>query len=1093
LSTLRRPNLSENAAVTTCASCGGTNPEGFRFCGHCGAALVVDACATCGASNPLGQRFCGQCGAALGTASPVAAAVAPQEERKLATVLFADVVGFTSLAERTDHEVVARTVDTAFRRLAEVVAEHGGIVDKYMGDSVMAVFGVPQAHDDDAERAVAAALAMRELGGDLSFSIGVNSGELMVAALGPEGGVTVIGDAVNVAARLEKAAGPGEVLVGPLTAELAGRRVVLRERGPVLVKGKSEPVPVYEALALRQQASDRPGEATPLVGRDGELAFLLAQWRRVRDDRRAAVVVVTGESGCGKSRLMTELCAAVAETGSPVVRAAYPGYGGLGGMRLAAELFAQLGTTGDAQIDNRVRSVTGELHPSLIGNDPNALAQEQLWAVRRLFEEKTATQPLLVVLDDLHRALGKTTETLAELSQRLVDVPVLLVLVGRSDPPEWLGQFPTATTVRLSPLARSDAAMLARAYVGGAALGDEARTFLVDRSGGNPLYLRELVTVLRDRGGFVRDDDGAFHLARELPVPATLQAVLAARLDALAPSQKLVLQHVAVLGEAATADQVAALGGVPDAADVLRGLCDAGLLRLGGRGAYDVVDPLLREVAYESLPRSVRGERHRASAASATTVVDRARHLGRAAAFLPDDASLAADAVAALKDAARELRDRSRTTETIRFLQRAVELAPDDVDALLVLAKAHFEVGENERANEILDRVPPLEDPVAAAQRDHLRAASRMFVDPAFAANALADVARRWRDLGHPSDEGWPLANAGVAYFNQSRMEDALRALEASIDPFRRAGDRSGEMAAYSFLSLVRPNDPRVPQWLDESLAWNEERGDQQGQLSTLLSLGWFHFFRQRFGTEDDMAEVLAYTERGAALADDLANPMMGAHLRCLRSNLLRLLGRVDEAAAIVDRCDLATLEGKAESDLVRASRAVVALARDADAPVELIDATPDPTSRAGAALQAEALALAGRADEAAAQFAAVGTEGPDGTVGPLRATLLLGAMAGVLGGDSGTDWTAVLDVVRRDAVADGAGLVRLAADALLAELSGDRAALDALPSPPPDGLAGALVLRARATAGDEAAAAALVRVAENLCAPGLSGGVRVL
>jgi class 3 adenylate cyclase/tetratricopeptide (TPR) repeat protein len=1097
------PGVSDNAAVTTCASCGGTNPEGFRFCGHCGAALVIDACATCGASNPLGQRFCGQCGSALGSASPaVASAGPPQEERKLATVLFADVVGFTSLAERTDHEVVARTVDAAFRRLAEVVAEHGGIVDKYMGDSVMAVFGVPQAHDDDAERAVAAALAMRELGGDLSFSIGVNSGELMVAALGPEGGVTVIGDAVNVAARLEKAAGPGEVLVGPLTAELAGRRVVLRERGPVLVKGKSEPVPVYEAIALRQQASDRPGEATPLVGRDGELAFLLAQWQRVRDDRRAGVVVVTGESGAGKSRLMTELCAAVAETGSPVVRAAYPGYGGLGGMRLAAEMFAQLGTTGDAQIDTRVRSVAGELHPSLIGIDPNALAQEQLWAVRRLFEVKTATQPLLVVLDDLHRAPAKTIETLAELSQRLVDEAVLLVLVGRSDPSEWLGQFPTATTVRLSPLARSDAAMLARAYVSGAVLGDDARAFLVERSGGNPLYLRELVTVLRDRGGFVRDGDDVLHLARELPVPATLQAVLAARLDALAPAQKLVLQHVAVLGEAATADQVAALGspsgagwpgGVPDAADVLRGLCDAGLLRLGAGGAYDVVDPLLREVAYESLPRSVRGERHRASAASATTLVDRARHLGRAAAFLPDDAALAADAVAHLKDAARELRDRSRATEAIRFLERAVELAPGDVDALLVLAKAHFEIGQNERANEILDRVPPVDDREQAAQRDHLRAASRMFADPSFAANALLDVATQWRELDRPADEGWALANAGVAFFNQSRMDDALRSLEASIEPFRRAGDRSGEMAAYSFLSLVRPNDPRVPQWLDEALAWHEERGDQQGQLSTLLSLGWFHFFRQRFGTADDVAELLAYTQRGAALADDLANPMIGAHLRCLRSNVLRLLGRVDEAAAVVDECDLATLEGKAESDLVRASRAVVTLARDPEVPVELIDATPDPTSRAGAALQAEALALAGRADEAAAQFGAVDPDGAYGTAGALRATRLLVGMSGVIGGRRDADWAAVIEAVRRDAIAESAGPARLAADALLAELSGDRAALEALPSPPPDGLAGALVLRARAMAGDEAAAAALVRVAENLCAPGLSGGIRVL
>lgn len=1080
--------------MTACSSCGSSNPDGFRFCGHCGAAIAIEACASCGAANPLGQRFCGQCGAALGPGpTPIAAVVsAPQEERKLATVLFADVVGFTSLAERTDHEVVARTVDVAFRRLADVVAEHGGVVDKYMGDSVMAVFGVPQAHDDDAERAVAAALAMRELGGDLNFSIGVNSGEVMVAALGPEGGLTVIGDAVNVAARLEKAAGPGEVLVGPLTAELAGRRVVLRERGPVLVKGKSEPLPVYEAVALRQQPGDRPGESTALVGRDGELGFLLAQWRRVREDRRAAVVLVAGDGGIGKSRLVAELAAAVEARGEgTVVRAAYPGYGGLGGMRLAAELFGQLGTTGDPQVDIRVRSVTGELHPSLVGIDPTALQQEQLWAVRRLFEEKTAARPLLVILDDLHRAAAKTSETLAELSQRLADVPVLLVLVGRADPAAWLGYFPAATTVRLAPLARSDAALLARAYVAGAPMADDAREFLVARAGGNPLYLRELVTVLRDRGGLVRGPDGALRLARELPVPATLQAVLAARLDALAPEQKLVLQHVAVLGMAATAEQVAALGGVADAAEVLRSLCDAGLLRQHRGNLHDVVDPLLREVAYESLPRSVRGERHRASAATTTNIVDRARHLGRAAAYLPADAELAAEAVEALKAGAAELRANSRAVEATRLLQRAIELAPGDVEAALVLAKTHFELGANDLAEQVLADLPPFDDPLLVLQRDHLLGAIRMFSDPVHASAALEDVARRWREFDRPVDEGWAWANAGVALFNQSRMDASLHALERALEPFRRAGERGGEMAVYSFLSLVRPNDPRVPQWLDESLSWADERGDQQAQLSTLLSLGWFHFFRQQFGSPDEMTEALDYTARGAALADDLGNPTIGAHLRCLQANLLRFAGRLDEAEATIASCDVAALEGKSEALLVAATRAVLALARDPEVPVERLAPTAEPTARAAAAMQAEALAFAGRFEEALAQFRVADPDGAFTQGSALRSIRYVEAVAMVLAGRR--DVSDTLEAVRREAHSEGAAPVRLATQALLAELSCDPAALAALPADPPEGLAGALVLRARAVAGDEAAAAALVRVVDRLRVPGLSGGVRTL
>jgi class 3 adenylate cyclase len=222
--------------MAACGSCGAGNPDGYRFCGQCGSSLAVSICGSCGRQNPAGQAFCGECGIPLDTplkgtglesqrtsGDPGKVPESELEERKLATVLFADVVGFTSLADKTDHEVVARMVDAAFRRLSEVVAEHGGIVDKYMGDSVMAVFGVPVAHDDDAERAVAAGLAMRELGGDLAFSIGINSGEVMAAYVGRAGDFTVIGDTVNVAARLEKIASAGEVLCGRLTVELAGR------------------------------------------------------------------------------------------------------------------------------------------------------------------------------------------------------------------------------------------------------------------------------------------------------------------------------------------------------------------------------------------------------------------------------------------------------------------------------------------------------------------------------------------------------------------------------------------------------------------------------------------------------------------------------------------------------------------------------------------------------------------------------------------------------------------------------------------------------------------------------------------------------
>ncbi|HEY7947663.1 MAG TPA: adenylate/guanylate cyclase domain-containing protein, partial [Acidimicrobiales bacterium] len=572
--------------MAVCPNCTAANPDGNVFCGQCGATLSATGCASCGASNPLGQPFCGQCGSPLD--GPSVKVIGPAvEERKLATVLFADVVGFTSLAERTDPEIVARIVDSAFRELAEVVEVHGGTVDKYMGDSMMAVFGVPVSHDDDAERAVAAGLAVRSLGGDLAFSIGINSGEVMATAVGAAGAVTVIGDTVNVAARLEKVAAPGEVLCGRLTAELAGRRIWFRERQPVVLKGKQEPVGVWEAVALRPADDETLAEGPPLVGRDDELSFLIAQWRRVRRDRQNHDVLLCGEAGSGKTKLVNELTRVAAAEGT-VVRVTYPAYGTMGGTRVAAEVIRQLGPSRDAEVTARLLSIGGELDPSLKAIDPAGIPQEQMWAFARLLQEKAADKPLLLIIDDMHHSGDRTLEILGELSGRLGSVALLTVLAGRTEPGLWLTRFPAATTVHLGPLSRADSVTLANAFICEKPLAPDAAEFLVDRAGGNPLYLRELVAMARARGSLV-DDGGLYRLATHAAIPATLQALLAARLDALEPSMKLGLQHVAVVGEAATVEQVAGLGS-SDAASTLRSLVDVGLLRHSPDGRYDTVD-----------------------------------------------------------------------------------------------------------------------------------------------------------------------------------------------------------------------------------------------------------------------------------------------------------------------------------------------------------------------------------------------------------------------------------------------------------------------------------------------------------------------
>ncbi len=259
-----------------------------------------------------------------------------------------------------------------------------------MGDSLMAVFGVPVAHDDDAERAVAAGLAMRRLGGDLVFSIGINSGAVMATPVGEGGDSTVIGDTVNVAARLEKAAGPGEVWCGPLTAELIGSRAVFRARQPVILKGKREPVEVWEAVALRPSDASQPGDAMPMLGREDDLAYLESLWRRVHRDGEAQVALLCGEAGSGKTRLVRELARRTQPEGS-LIWATYPAYGPVGGPRVAAEVLRQLGSAGDEDVMARVRSLVGPAEQSLQAIDPAGLQQEQLWALAGSWRRRAPT------------------------------------------------------------------------------------------------------------------------------------------------------------------------------------------------------------------------------------------------------------------------------------------------------------------------------------------------------------------------------------------------------------------------------------------------------------------------------------------------------------------------------------------------------------------------------------------------------------------------------------------------------------------------------------------------------------------------------
>jgi class 3 adenylate cyclase/tetratricopeptide (TPR) repeat protein len=1081
-------------AMPVCPACREWNPEGYRFCGQCGKTLDSSRCASCGASNPVGQHFCGQCGSALGEGTeadrrrhPITTSEPETEvgERKLATVLFADVVGFTSLAERTDHELVARMVDSAFRELGDVVAEHGGTVDKYMGDSLMAVFGVPVAHDDDAERAIATAFAMRQVGGDLVFSIGINSGEVMVGTVG-RGDVTVIGDTVNVAARLEKAAAPGEVLCGRLTAELAREKVTFRERQQLLVKGKSEPVEVFEAVRLSDSGAFRSREEVAFVGRETELAFLEGHWRRAREERKFQLVLVCGEAGSGKTRLLDELSRVVGGQ-SAVVRASYPGYGAMGGARLASDIIAQLGPLGDPEVDNRVRSLSGEVDESLRSIDPVAMQHEQMWAFGRLLKEKARDGTLVVVVDDVHRSDERTLGLLAEMSTRLSEVSLLTVLSGRTEPSAWLSRFPTATTLRIPALSRRDAGTLIDAFVRDKPMDPEASKLLVDTTAGNPLYLRELLSMARAKGMLV-DDGTCYRLRAREGIPATLRALLAARLDSLPVGHKQVLQHASVLGEP-TAEQLVALGLEPSP-ESLQTLVASGFLAHAPEGRYQTVDPLLREVAYEMLPRNVRGELHRKAAQVVSRPEDRARHLDRAARYLADDDKVAADAAEALVAVGLEFSDASRHSDAMRLLERAVALGSREPSVLVELARIQTMLSKEDEALATLSLVEDdPADPAVAVERDHTAASAKLFTDPAWALPRLEDAAARWRALDNPNKEAWALANGGVAKFNLSQLDAAESDLEEALRLFEEVGDRNGAVAASSFLCLVKPADPRVPTWLTQALDFAEQSGDRTKKVSILASAAWRNFMRSMAGSVADMAEAEEAASRLAELSEELGVTDTALHGWSMLTIMARQTGRLDEAEA--HSLSLERAAGGPNhygSWISWAASFAVAVARGSTgaAPPFPPGDSPDPVAAVASLVIALELIMSGRADEALDRFDAVGPPALEGPLADLGGFVY--AMALILRG-RGAQAEPWLRKAHRAALALDSKPVLLATSALRAELEGRRPeSAPALGSP--ESIADALALRAHALSGDVDASESLAKLCRALVSPGFLPGV---
>jgi class 3 adenylate cyclase len=621
----------------SCPACGEQSDSAQRFCGACGGALVR-ACPQCGHASPLAFQFCGACGSVLGSLASDAA-VDLEEERRWATVLFADLSGFTALSERTDPEDMRTMVDRCMRAMGEVVERYGGAVDKVIGDALMAVFGAPVAHEDDATRAVRAALEIQRRASanaeefcGLCVRVGVNSGEVIFARVGPEGRreLTVMGDAVNTAARLQAAAPAEGVLVGEQTRAATAEEIEYEVLAPVVAKGKSAPLRAWLARAAPGAPGERRVSDAPFVGRDTELDLLLSAWTRTSSERYPQLVTVVGAPGIGKTRLALELAQRIARDGARVLRGRCLPYG----ERTAYGAFALLikeacGIFASDAADAAHAKLTERLRVLLAADDVAAATthlaimarltedtvevREHLFgSARRFLEALASEQPTLLVLEDLQWADQGLLDLVQSLAVRLADAPLLMLALARAEfldeQPNW-ARLPTNVTVQLDALGNAHANALVRQLL---PLTSEQATIasrVEHAAGGNPLLIEELAAWLSE-GGLTQPDE----------LPTNVKAMIAARLDRLPAPERQVILSASVIGDVFWQGSLEALEAPGPLEQLLHSLEIRDLIRrmpdsrIEGDQELSFKHGLIREVAYATLPLSARRLRHAAVA-----------------------------------------------------------------------------------------------------------------------------------------------------------------------------------------------------------------------------------------------------------------------------------------------------------------------------------------------------------------------------------------------------------------------------------------------------------------------------------------------
>ncbi len=737
-----------------CPSCGTENEPGRKFCGECATRLVV-ACPSCGTANAPTSRFCGECGTPLataaatpgaGTTTPGAASSTqpplrpaaqnqPVAERRLVSILFADLVGFTTLAEGRDPEETRELLTRYFDLARDVVDRYGGTIEKFIGDAVMAVWGAPTAHEDDAERAVRAALelvdAVKSLGPTIQARAGVLTGEAAVT-IGATNQGMVAGDLVNTASRLQSAAKPGSVLVGEATQRAASRAIVFEPAGEQVLKGKQAPVEAWRALRVVAERGGRNRAETleaPFVGRDDDLRLLKELFHATSRERRTRLVSVIGTAGIGKTRLAWEFLKYI----DGLVETVWfhdgrsPAYGeGISFWALGEQVRRRAGlveTDDEATTRQKIGAMVNQHVPdhaerrqiepallALLGVEPSPSGSEQLFAAwRTFFERLAASTPVVLVFEDFHYADTGLLDFVDHLLEWSRNVPIYVLTLARPElierRPGWGAGKRNFTSLYLEPLTEPAMRELLAGLVPG--LPASAVRAIVERASGIPLYVVETVRMLLAEGRLALDGD-MYHPVGDLTslaVPETLTALIASRLDGLSPDERALVSDAAVLGQSFSVAGLAAVSGIAEAdlEPQLRNLVRRELLILDAdprspeRGQFAFVQALIREVAYNTLARRDRKTRHPAAArffeslgtdelAGALAGHYFAAHEN--AAEGPEANALAAQARIALRSAAERAAALGSHQQAVASLRQAMTVTTEPVEMADLLERA---------------------------------------------------------------------------------------------------------------------------------------------------------------------------------------------------------------------------------------------------------------------------------------------------------------------------------------------------------------------------------------------------------------------